>query len=73
MLREQGLTPTGGCAMFQWLASEHAALLHELLACNGILTRLFERPASIRFGLPPDETGWQRLAAALKVCAEEAR
>ncbi|MFB4370491.1 MULTISPECIES: threonine-phosphate decarboxylase CobD [unclassified Pseudomonas] len=73
LLREHGLTPTGGCAMFQWLASEHAALLHEFLACNGILTRLFERPASIRFGLPPDETGWQRLAAALKVFAEEAR
>lgn len=73
LLREHGLAPTDGCALFQWIASEHAALLHEFLACNGIFSRLFERPASIRFGLPPDEAGWQRLAAALKVFAEEAR
>ncbi|SHN01052.1 threonine-phosphate decarboxylase CobD [Phytopseudomonas punonensis] len=73
LLREHDLAPTGGCAMFQWIASEHAALLHEFLSCNGIFTRLFERPASIRFGLPPDEAGWQRLQRSLKVFAEEAR
>lgn len=73
LLREHGLAPTGGCALFQWVATEQAALLHELLACNGILARLFERPASIRFGLPPDEAGWQRLAQALSLYAEEAR
>ncbi|SDF06931.1 threonine-phosphate decarboxylase CobD [Phytopseudomonas seleniipraecipitans] len=73
LLREHGLPPTGGCALFQWIASEHAALLHEFLACNGILTRLFEQPPSIRFGLPADEEGWQRLARALAVFAEESR
>lgn len=73
LLREHDLPPTGGCALFQWLACERAALLHEFLACNGILTRLFERPASIRFGLPPDEEGWQRLDRALSVFAEESR
>lgn len=73
LLCEHGLPPTGGCALFQWIASEHAALLHEFLACNGILTRLFEQPPSIRFGLPADEEGWQRLARALAVFAEESR
>ncbi|TBU74640.1 threonine-phosphate decarboxylase CobD [Phytopseudomonas daroniae] len=73
LLREHDLPPTGGCALFQWIACERAALLHEFLACNGILTRLFERPASIRFGLPPDEEGWQRLDRALTVFAEESR
>lgn len=73
LLREHGLPPTGGCALFQWIASEHAALLHEFLACNGIFTRLFEQPPSIRFGLPADEEGWQRLARTLAVFAEESR
>ena len=73
LLTRHGLPPTGGCALFQWIASERAALLHEFLACNGILTRLFAQPASIRFGLPPDEAGWQRLAHALAVFAEESR
>lgn len=73
LLREHGLPATGGCALFQWIACERAGVLHEFLACNGILTRLFERPASIRFGLPPDEEGWQRLNRALSVFAEESR
>lgn len=73
LLREHGLPATGGCALFQWIACERANVLHEFLACNGILTRLFERPASIRFGLPPDEEGWQRLDRALSVFAEESR
>ncbi|WP_084304120.1 threonine-phosphate decarboxylase CobD [Phytopseudomonas flavescens] len=73
LLCAHGLPPTGGCALFQWMACERAALLHEFLACNGILTRFFERPASIRFGLPPDEPGWQRLGRALTLFAEECR
>jgi cobalamin biosynthetic protein CobC len=32
---------------------------------QGILTRLFETPAGLRFGLPASETQWARLAAAL--------
>ena len=36
-----------------------------LLARRGILVRLFREPASLRFGLPADEAGWQRLAQAL--------
>lgn len=71
LLRANGLAPTGGCALFQWLVAAQAPLLHEFLASNGILTRLFANPVSLRFGLPPDESGWQRLEQALQVFAKE--
>lgn len=65
LLLDHDLAPTGGTALFQWLAREDAAVLHEFLAARGILTRLFAHPASLRFGLPPDEAGWARLRQAL--------
>jgi len=65
LLAEHRLPPSGGTALFQWLQLEQAAELHQALASRGILTRLFNNPSSIRFGLPPDETGWQRLTQAL--------
>lgn len=65
LLREQGLMPDGGTALFQWLRTSRAGELHEFLARRGILVRLFAEPASLRFGLPGDEAGWQRLAQAL--------
>lgn len=65
LLSAQGLTPTGGCALFQYCRLPQAAELHGFLAARGILTRLFEAPQSLRFGLPPDEAGWQRLQQAL--------
>lgn len=71
LLTAHGLSPTGGCALFQFCCTPQAALLHEFLALQGILTRLFEQPLSLRFGLPPDEAGWQRLQQALAVFAGE--
>jgi cobalamin biosynthetic protein CobC len=65
LLRDCNLAPTGGSALFQWLEREDAATLHEFLAARGILTRLFARPSSLRFGLPPIESGWARLGQAL--------
>ncbi|MFZ3018877.1 MAG: threonine-phosphate decarboxylase CobD [Gallionella sp.] len=65
LLRAHGLSPTGGSSLFQWLRCADAANVHEQLARLGILTRLFEQPASLRFGLPRDEAQWARLAAAL--------
>jgi L-threonine-O-3-phosphate decarboxylase len=65
MLSEHGLVPSAGCAFFQWRQDERAAALHEALARRGILTRLFESPESLRFGLPGDEGGFARLNAAL--------
>lgn len=65
LLTENGLTPDGGCALFQWMQTPQAAAIHEALARRGILTRLFAEEPSLRFGLPGDESQWQRLEAAL--------
>jgi cobalamin biosynthetic protein CobC len=65
LLRRHGLTPGGGCALFQWAAIPNAAAIHEKLARQGILTRLFTEPASLRFGLPGTEAGWARLEEVL--------
>jgi cobalamin biosynthetic protein CobC len=55
----------GGTALFQWRPLPDAAAVHARLAEQAILTRLFETPAGLRFGLPGPETEWARLAAAL--------
>ena len=65
LLRVQGLQPSGGNSLFQWVCRADAANIHEQLARQGILTRLFDAPSSLRFGLPRDEAQWARLAAAL--------
>ena len=65
LLRAHGLAPAGGTALFQWVRTADAAAWHERLAREGILTRLFSDPSSLRFGLPHHETDWARLAAAL--------
>jgi cobalamin biosynthetic protein CobC len=65
LLIDAGWPPSGGCHLFQWLKTDNAAGIHDLLARQGILTRLFDAPASLRFGLPRDEAAWQRLALAL--------
>lgn len=66
LLGHHGWPPSGGCALFQWVRTARAAKLHAFLARRGILVRHFAQPASLRFGLPPDEPGWQRLETALK-------
>ena len=65
LLAQHGLNPTGGCALFQWVGVPGAQDLHEALARQGILTRLFIESSSLRFGLPGDEIAWARLDAAL--------
>ncbi|MGH8254891.1 MAG: threonine-phosphate decarboxylase CobD [Steroidobacteraceae bacterium] len=65
LLRERGFVPAGGCALFQWVPAEAAPALHESFARRGILTRLFDTPRSLRFGLPGREEDWQRLDTAL--------
>lgn len=57
--------PSGGSHLFQWLKFRQAAELHDLLAKQGILTRLFQDPSSLRIGLPPAESDYKRLAKAL--------
>src|SRR5690606_5656258 len=55
LLTQHGLNPAGGCALFQWVRTPDAQDLHEALARQGILTRLFIKSSSLRFGLPGDE------------------
>ncbi len=72
LLTRHGLAPRGGCALFQWVHTERAATRHERLARHGILTRLFDHPASLRFGLPGNESDWRRLDISLAdVCRIE--
>jgi cobalamin biosynthetic protein CobC len=65
LLRASGLPPSGGNGLFQWVCCADAASIHKQLAQQGILTRLYDAPHSVRFGLPRDETQWTRLAEAL--------
>ncbi len=65
LLSSHGWPPDGGCNLFQWLRIESAGVLHESLARQGILTRLFDHPPSLRVGLPGEEPAWHRLAEAL--------
>jgi cobalamin biosynthetic protein CobC len=66
LLADCGLAVQGGCALFQWLVTPHAAALQEHFAQRGILVRLFNQPQSLRFGLPASEADWQRLCLALQ-------
>jgi cobalamin biosynthesis protein CobC len=66
LLESHGLIPDGHTDLFVWCKILQAQALHERLAQQGILTRLFETPSSVRFGLPKDEMQWERLDIALK-------
>ena len=44
----------------------HPTVGARALARRAILARLFDAPASLRFGLPPDDAGLERLDAALR-------
>ena len=69
LLAKHGVAPTAGCAFFQWWRSDRAFDVHRALAEQGILTRFFDRPHSLRFGLPEDDAAVERLDAALTRCA----
>ncbi|MDN7140986.1 threonine-phosphate decarboxylase [Pseudomonas sp. JQ170] len=66
-----GFAPTGGCDLFQYRVTEHAARLHEFMARRGILLRLFTTPASLRFGLPATDEDFQRLLQAFNDYSKE--
>lgn len=60
-------------ALFCWLPLAEAPALHAALARRGILTRRFDDPCGLRFGLPGADAEWQRLAASLSEVATEIR
>lgn len=66
-LEQYGLQLAGGCALFQWVCTPDAVDIHRALAQQGILTRLFKEPPSLRIGLPGSPSEWRRLAAALRL------
>jgi len=70
LLRAYGLTPAGGSRLFQWVVTPQAAAIHDRLARQGVLVRLYAEPVSLRIGLPANDTQWQRLHAALDTHAE---
>ena len=66
VIRASGLRLGGGCRLFRVGLAQEAHDTHRRLARQGIWTRIFEeRPGVMRFGLPPDMAGLQRLAEAL--------
>ncbi|MCO7516365.1 threonine-phosphate decarboxylase CobD [Pseudomonas guariconensis] len=65
LLEAAGLPAAGGCDLFQYVRTPHAAHLHDFLARRGILVRLFEQPPAVRLGLPASAAHEQRLRQAL--------
>jgi cobalamin biosynthetic protein CobC len=63
LLERHGLSPCGGCALFQWVPTADAMRLRDRLAERGILVRAY--PEGLRFGLPGPEAAWARLEGAL--------
>ncbi|WP_426340272.1 threonine-phosphate decarboxylase CobD [Pseudoduganella sp. S-14] len=65
LLASHGIV-SNGTSLFQWWPEPLADEFHDHMARRGIWVRLFREAArGIRLGLPPDETGWQRLELAL--------
>ena len=70
VLSQAGLSPNIGTHLFQWSEHFKSKEIHEALAKQGILTRLFEKNTntsspSLRFGLPANERQWCKLNEAL--------
>ena len=66
LLTAHGFADRGGTDLFRLVEHPEAARLWDRLGRAGILVRPFpDRPALLRFGLPGDEAGFSRLAAAL--------
>ncbi|MFA9440018.1 threonine-phosphate decarboxylase CobD [Uliginosibacterium sp. sgz301328] len=71
LLARSGLTPTGGCRLFQWVATPRAADLAGGLARHGVLVRHLPAPQALRFGLPASHADWQRLQGILSNVMKE--
>ena len=71
LLDEYGLSPQGGTELFQWVVDEQAQQWQQALATEAIWVRHFAEPASLRFGLPVDESQWLHLQQALMKIQQE--
>ncbi|MGC3963265.1 MAG: threonine-phosphate decarboxylase CobD [Rhodocyclaceae bacterium] len=71
LLARIGLTPTGGCRLFQWVTTPRAANVAQALARHGVLVRHLPDPQALRFGLPASHSDWQRLQGILSNVMKE--
>lgn len=65
LLTAHGLKPDGQTDLFLLIKIAEAKAIHRDLAKQGVLTRLFEQPLSLRFGLPKDEWQWKKIELAM--------
>ncbi|MEF8793174.1 threonine-phosphate decarboxylase CobD [Thiohalorhabdus sp.] len=65
LLRWAGLQPSGGTELFRWVTTDRGQAWQHGLARHGVWVRCFREPTGLRFGLPGNETGWNRLWQAL--------
>lgn len=65
LLQRAGYCDLQGTHLFCTAFTPHAQQQQQYFAQQGILTRCFTEPSALRFGLPPDNAGWQRLESAL--------
>lgn len=65
LLRGKGWGEPVGTGLFQTVFTPDAEAIYERFARQGILLRQFPLWSALRFGLPTDEAGWQRLERAL--------
>ncbi|RJG14776.1 threonine-phosphate decarboxylase CobD [Massilia cavernae] len=71
LLASNGIA-SNGSALYQWWPEARPTEFWQHMAERGIWVRLFASAArGIRIGLPPDESAWQRLDAALKEWNQE--
>lgn len=70
LLHEYLNEPVVSTALFAYMVTEQAVQIEQSCARAGILIRCFEQPAALRFGLPGDETQWQRLQQTLNEIRE---
>ena len=66
LLKDRELKPDGTTDLFLWVKTLQAKQVHQNLAQQGILTRLFQQPLSLRFGLPQNNQQYAELDVALK-------
>jgi len=66
LLAAAGMEVVGGTSLFRLAGAADARRRADRLGAAGILVRAFDRQSEwLRFGLPKDEAGWQRLEKAL--------
>ena len=67
LLEANGFKISGHTDLFCWVKTKNAEKIYHELARQGVLSRLFKQPLSLRFGLAKNEYQWQYFDEALKL------